>query len=147
MEFNAVQDAVKSLEKANANLGPELLSADDARELLAVYARAVKLASYGQTALARKIDNAVEVARTLRCLHGQGQGDRGRGQALGDAPEVSDVFKGGDISLDQATEIARAEQAQPGSATELLEVAERESFQVLRERPARSCWRPNSSGA
>lgn len=36
--------------------------------------------------------------------------------------------------MDQATEIARAEKAEPGSATELLEVAHKESFQVLREK-------------
>jgi hypothetical protein len=35
--------------------------------------------------------------------------------------------------VDQASEIARAEQAEPGSASDLLEVAQKETFQVLRE--------------
>jgi hypothetical protein len=134
MEFTAVQDAVKSLEKANANLEPELLSAEDARNLLATYARAVKLATYGQTALARKIDDGAEVARASGVSMGKAKATVETGQALGDAPEVSDAFRDGDISLDQATEIARAEQADPGSAAELLEVAHKETFQVLREK-------------
>ena len=47
---------------------------------------------------------------------------------------MAEAFAGGSISLDQATEIARAEKAQPGSAAELLSVAREESFQVLREK-------------
>jgi hypothetical protein len=58
MDSTPVQEAVTWLEKANADLEPELLSAEDGRVLLAVYARAVKLASYGQTAIARKLDDA-----------------------------------------------------------------------------------------
>jgi hypothetical protein len=134
MERTPIREAVTLLEKANANLEPELLSADDARGLLVTYARAVKLASYGQTALARRIDDAAEVARSSDVSMGKAKATVEAGQTLGDAPEVSDAFKDGDISLDQATEIARAEQAQPGSATELLEVAHKESFQVLREK-------------
>src|SRR5918998_1690936 len=98
MEVNAVQDAVTSLEKANANLEPELLSPDDARRLLAAYARAVKLALYGQTALARKIDDAAEVARASGASMGKAKATVEAGRALGDAPEVSDAVKDGDIS-------------------------------------------------
>ena len=50
------------------------------------------------------------------------------------ADQVRDAFKSGEISLDQATEIAKAEQASPGSSTELLKLAQDESFQTLRER-------------
>ena len=129
MEVNAVQDAVKSLEKANANLEPELLSAEDARKLFATYARAEKLVAYGKTVLARKIDDAAEVARSSGVSMGKAKATVDTGQALADAPEVSDAFRDGDASLDQATEIARAEQADPRSATELLEVAHKENFQ------------------
>jgi hypothetical protein len=79
MELDAVRDAVTSLEKANANLEPELLSIDDARTLLATYARAVKLASYGQTALAPKLDDAAEVARTTGVsMRKEGHGRHGQ---------------------------------------------------------------------
>ena len=56
------------------------------------------------------------------------------GNALSEAPEVSDAFKSGDISLDQATEIARAEESAPGVASELVEVARDESFHVLKDK-------------
>jgi hypothetical protein len=134
MELAALQDAVTCLEKTNANLEPELLTADDARKLLPVYVRAVKLASYGQTALTRKLDDAAEVARATGVSMGKAKAALDTATALNDAPEVSDAFKSGNISVDQAAEIARAEQAHPGSATALLEVAHNETFHVLRER-------------
>jgi hypothetical protein len=75
MEASHVDEAVELLEKANADLEPELLSADAARNQLALYARAEKLAAYAKTMLARKLDNAGEIARTHGCLGGQGQDD------------------------------------------------------------------------
>ena len=49
-------------------------------------------------------------------------------------PRVGDALARGEVSLDQAGEIAKAEQAHPGSAGELLAVAREESFHVLRDR-------------
>jgi 5-methylcytosine-specific restriction endonuclease McrA len=43
-------------------------------------------------------------------------------------------LKGGSISLDQASEIARAEKACPGVSGELLAIADEESFHVLRDK-------------
>ena len=63
METTHVGDAITSLAKANANLEPDLLSVSDARELLGAYARAQRLAAFGVAALARKLDDASEVAR------------------------------------------------------------------------------------
>jgi hypothetical protein len=134
MELTPVQEAGTWLEKANANLDPDLLSIETVREQFAVYARAERLVAYGKTMLARKLDDAGEVARTTGVSVGKAKVTVDTGKALSDAMEVCDAFKSGDISADQASEIARAEQAEPGSASELLEVAERESFQVLRER-------------
>jgi hypothetical protein len=78
-----VEEAVEPLEKANADLEPELLSADAARTHLAFYARAEKLAAYAKTMPARKLDDATEVALTTGGLGGQGQGDGGHGQGRG----------------------------------------------------------------
>ena len=75
MEISHINDAVGALEKANANLEPELLTAGAARELLACYARAEKLASYGRAVLARRVDDVSEVARvTGTCGQGQAGG-------------------------------------------------------------------------
>jgi Domain of unknown function (DUF222) len=97
-------------------------------------ARAEKLVAYGKTMLARKLDDAAEVARTTGISIGKAKATVDTAKTLSDAPEVCEAFKGGDISVDQASEIARAEKAEPGCATELLEVAYEETFQVLRER-------------
>ncbi len=56
MEFSQLDDAVTLLEKANAELQPELLTVAGARERLEVYARARKLVDYGIAALAARID-------------------------------------------------------------------------------------------
>jgi hypothetical protein len=45
MEFKAVDHAIEWLEKANANLQPELLVSGDARRLLERYARVERLAT------------------------------------------------------------------------------------------------------
>ncbi|CAN5650722.1 hypothetical protein BH24ACT26_BH24ACT26_06780 [soil metagenome] len=129
-----IGEAVTSLEKANADLEPELLSADAARDLLAAYARAEKLASFGKTVLARKLDDATEVARVTGTSVGKAKAAVDTGKALGDADDVRGAFRGGDISLDQATEIAKAERARPGTGAELLSVAATEAFHVLRDR-------------
>ncbi|MGH2702457.1 MAG: HNH endonuclease [Actinomycetota bacterium] len=127
-----IDEAVTRLEKANADLEPDLLSADDARDLLAAYARAEKLVAYGKTLLARRLDDPSGLARVTGTSMGKAKATVEAGRALGEADVVRNAFKSGELSLDQATEIARAEVAQPGSANELLALAERESFQVLK---------------
>lgn len=134
MESNILHDAVTLLEKANANLEPGLMTAEAARALLAEYARAEKLAAFGKAVLARKIDDTTEIARVTGTSIGKAKQTVETGKALKDADDVRDAFAGGAISLDQATEIARAEQARPGSAPELLEVAETEAFHVLKDK-------------
>jgi hypothetical protein len=63
MDLSPVEQAVELLEKANAELQPELLPAAVADKLLAAYARAEKLAGYGVAALAAKRNDACELAR------------------------------------------------------------------------------------
>ncbi|MDQ3218360.1 MAG: hypothetical protein M3Q18_11040, partial [Actinomycetota bacterium] len=64
MEFAAMDEAIKQIEKSNIDLEPEVLDADTVRELLSRYARAKKLVSYGETMLAAKLGDAAVVART-----------------------------------------------------------------------------------
>ena len=63
MGSRVVDDAIELLEKANADLEPELLSANDAKALLEAYSRAEKLAGFGVAALARKVHDAAQIAR------------------------------------------------------------------------------------
>jgi hypothetical protein len=134
MEFKAVDHAIEWLEKANANLQPELLVSGDARRLLERYARVERLATYGKAALARKVDDASEVARATGTSIGRAKETVNTGQVLEESPVLDDALKHGRVSLDQASEIAKAEASAPGSAKELVEVARKEAFHVFKEK-------------
>ncbi|MGH2757402.1 MAG: HNH endonuclease [Actinomycetota bacterium] len=129
-----LQEAERHLEKANADLEPELLSAEAARELLASYARIKKLASFGEATLARKIDDAPAIARVTGTSIGKAKQTVETGKTLRDSDDLCDALAGGELSLDQATEIAAAERACPGSAAALVFVAKDEPFCVLKDK-------------
>ena len=114
MQEDFIDDAIASLEKANAGLEPELLSAERARRLLKAYAKAEKLAAFGRTVIARKVDDATVLARATGTSVGKAKQVVETAKALQDAEMVAEAFAGGAISLDQASEIAKAEKAQPG---------------------------------
>ncbi|MGH2735108.1 MAG: HNH endonuclease [Actinomycetota bacterium] len=134
MEVTVLDEAVELLEKANADLEPELLSVHDARMLLESYARVQRLAAFGVAALARRIDDASEIARVTGTSMGRARETVATSKVLGESAPLEDALKHGDVSLEQAAEIARAEEAAPGAATELVAVARDESFHVLKER-------------
>jgi hypothetical protein len=137
MEFSHLDDAVTLLEKANAELEPELLTVAGARERLEVYARARKLIDYGITALAARIDDAASLARATGTSVPQATDTIATGKILRDSAPLEEALGHGDISLVQASEIAKAEACAPGSASELLAVADEESFSVLRQKARR----------
>ncbi len=134
MASTAIEEAIAWLEKSNADLEPELMRAADARRLLAAYARAEKLAAFGVAALARKLDNAEEIARVTGSSAGKAKAVVATAKVMGSSGELSLAMQQGQVSLDQATEIAKAEESSPGAAKELLRVAKKESFQVLKEK-------------
>src|SRR5688572_960435 len=111
MFFDHLQDAIASLEKANAELTPELLSAADARDALAACARAEKLIAYTKTALARRVDDAEVVSEMTGTSVGKAKEFVRTAQALRDCDSVSGALASGSVSLDQATEIVKAEKA------------------------------------
>ena len=129
-----MDEAIRQIEKSNIDLEPEVLDAHAVRELLSRYARAKKLVSYGETMLAAKLDDPEMVARATGVSVGKAKATVDTGNSLKSADEVREAFCSGEISLDQATEISKAEQSSPGSSTELLKLAREESFQALRER-------------
>jgi len=133
MELSIVGEAAELLEKANADLDSDLVSADAARAIFATYERVVRLGLFGRAVMARKIDEASEVARMTGTSLGRAKETVETSKALRHAPEVSEALKSGDISLDQAAEIAKAEQARPGSSAELLALAHNDAFRVLRD--------------
>ena len=130
----AIDEAIELLEKANADLEPELLSVPGARARLKAYSRAQRLAAFGVATLARRIDDASELARVTGTSVGRAKETVTTGRILGSSDDLSEALRHGDISLDQAAEIAKAEESSPGAATELLTVAREETFNVLKEK-------------
>ena len=105
--------AVAQLEKANANLEPELLSPVSAREQLKSYVRAQRLVGFGVAALARRIDDAAEIARATGSSTGKAKDTIATGKVLNESAPLEDALKHG-VSLEQATEIAKAEESRRG---------------------------------
>ena len=134
MELARLQEAIELLEKVNAGLEPELLSVPDAKEHMRLYARAQRLSAFGVTALACKLDDATKLAQLTGTSMGKAKEMVATSAVLGGSAPLNEALKHGEISLDQATEIARAEGASPGAATGLLEVARKEPFHVLKEK-------------
>ncbi|HEY7874142.1 MAG TPA: HNH endonuclease [Actinomycetota bacterium] len=129
-----IGEAIELLEKSNAELEPELMSAAGARELLADYSRAEKLVAYGIAALARKVRDASVVAQASGISAGKAQAVVRTGEVMASSAELSMAMQTGTVSLDQATEIAKAEEAKPGAAAQLLPVARDQGFHVLKEK-------------
>jgi hypothetical protein len=96
-----LQDAIASAQKANVELAPELLSAPDALRALAAYAELKKLASYGEAALAQRVDDAEKLARVSGTSVARARQVVETAKALGDADIVRDALAGGSISFDQ----------------------------------------------
>jgi HNH endonuclease len=134
MPKDLVDRAIELLEKANAGLEPELMRGTDARKLMAAYGKAEKLASYGVAALARRVDDAAVVARATGISAGKAQTVLATGKVMGTSDELDFAMQQGAVSLDQATEIARAEESVPGAAKELVKLARCEAFHVLKDK-------------
>jgi 5-methylcytosine-specific restriction endonuclease McrA len=131
--FVHVKQAIKELQKENASLQPELLSAAAAQRALEEYAQVKRLADFGIAALTRKVNDASAVARVTGTSIGKAKETVATGKMLKESDELGEALRFGDVSLDQATEIAKAEESAPGVAKELIKVAKKESFQVLRD--------------
>ena len=129
-----IDQAIELLENANAELQPELVQAPVACKLLASYARARRLVDFGIAGLSRKVNDASEVAKATGTSMGKAKAVVSTGKVLATSEELGAALQRGDVSLDQATEIASAEESAPGAARELVAVAQKEAFHVLRDK-------------
>lgn len=131
--FSHLDQAIELLEKANADLEPELLDSAGARALLERYARARKLSDFGVAAIARKVDDAQVVSRTTGTPVGQAKATIELGNNLKAAPELGDALQTGAVSAEQAREIACAEASVPGVVEHLVKLASEEPFHVFKD--------------
>ena len=127
---------IEMFEKANADLEPDLMTQAEVERTFELYARAERLVAYGKALLARRMDEA-KVARVSGTSLGKAKAVVATGKAMESSPELTDALQHGEVSLDQAAEIAAAEQSAPGAAAKLLRVAEAGPFHVLRDEARR----------
>ena len=132
-----IDQAIELLEKANAELEPELLDSSGARVVLDRYATARRLVDYGVAAVARKVDDAAVVSRVTGTPVGHAKATIALGTNLKAAPELGAALQSGAVSAEQAIHIASAEASVPGITEELVAVANSEPFHVFKDRARR----------
>lgn len=126
-------DATALIERANAKLDACELSAAGTRSLMNAYARIQRLGGFGVAALSARVDDPSKVARATGTSLGKARDTVATGGALRSSPDLHEALQQGAVSLDQAAEIARAEEAAPGSVRGLVKVAKEEAFHVLKD--------------
>ena len=128
-----VKEVRQRIDKFNAGLEPELVDASLARSLLEEFVGIGRCVDFAVAALSHKIDDATAVARTAGTSMGQAKATIEMGYNLKAAPELGEALKSGEVSLEQASEIAKAEASAPGVVDELVKVAKEQPFIVLKE--------------
>jgi len=127
-------DALALIERANAKLRPDELSRSEAHSLIDAFGRIVKLGGFGVASLSPILGDAAAVARVSGTSMGKAREAVATGTAIQTSPDLNAAMRQGSVSLDQAAEIARAEEAAPGSARSLVKLAQGEAFHVLKDK-------------
>ena len=129
-----MEQLVQLAEKANADFEPELMTVEAARQDLAQAVHVRRMMEFRIAGLSRRLNDAQELARVTGTSIGKAKEVVATGKVLERSEELSSALQQGEISLEQAGEIASAEESSPGAARELLEVARKEPFHVLKDK-------------
>jgi hypothetical protein len=125
---------------------PAVLSGQDCAAAVVLLARVEKMAAAGKARAALRAaecgahgGKGLSDAPDWLARHSGGPAGRARDElsaaaAVEDSPETKEALLNGELSLAQAAEITDTDREQPGSAAELIELAKKESFAVVRER-------------
>ena len=93
MEGTYLARALDFLERSNSELSPEVMTSRDARELLAAYSKAQRLAAFGIAALTRRLDDAEAVAGLTGTCVGQAKATIETGRAIETAPTIGQILR------------------------------------------------------
>jgi hypothetical protein len=133
MEVEHIEGAVGVLEAAVQELDADRVDPAQVHRLTALFTRAERAAAGAAAVLARRIGDPRVVARQQGTSMGKARAIVGLSDRLADTPALEAAVRGGGLSLDQATEIAKAETAAPGCADRLVDVAQHQPLHVLRD--------------
>jgi hypothetical protein len=84
--------------------------------------------------LSFRLGDAAAVARVSGTSIGKAREAVATGTTIQASPDLDAAMRQGAVSLDQAAEIARAEEGAPGSARTLVKVAQDKAFHVLKDK-------------
>lgn len=140
-----VLEVVEQACKAVARLDPAVFSGEDCAEIAEVLARAEKTYAGARARAAARAaacgahrsrgfaDGAEWLARQSGKSRAEALDELRAGRALSALPATTAALAAGDISIHEAAEVARAQQAAPGSEARLLELAKSSGLSVLKE--------------
>jgi hypothetical protein len=140
-----VLEVVEQACKAVARLDPAVFSGEDCAEIAEVLARAEKTYAGARARAAARAaacgahrsrgfaDGAEWLARQSGKSRAEALDELRAGRALSALPATTAALAAGDISIHEAAEVARAQQAAPGSEARLLELAKSSGLSALKE--------------
>ena len=134
MDTDRVESLVEGLGAVVRDLDADRIDPAVAHRLVALFTRGERACAGAAALLARRIGDPRVLARQSGTSMGKARALVGLSERLADTPALASAVRGGEVSLDQATEIAKAETAAPGCADTLVGVARREPFHVLRHK-------------
>ncbi|MDX1690741.1 MAG: HNH endonuclease [Acidimicrobiia bacterium] len=134
MEARLIIEAIGLAEQANEGVAGIVREPAETRRLLDLYVRLERLAAYGKATLSARVGDATRLARSQGTSVGAARRAIDTGRALAAEPRLAEATRRGDVSVDQAGEIAAAASADPGALDDLLDTARTESFRTLRDR-------------
>ncbi|MGA9597604.1 MAG: hypothetical protein WBV06_15730 [Acidimicrobiia bacterium] len=138
MEAQPVESAVEIFESAVHDLDADRFDRESAYRLITLFGRAERAAAGAAAVLARRIGDPRLLARQQGTTVTKARAVLGLSERLADTPVLAGAVRAGGVSLDQATEIAKAETDAPGCADTLVQVAQQEPFHELRHQARRA---------
>ena len=136
--FDHLTAARRSLRQFNEELDVDALSTIEAKATIESLARIEKLAAGGRLRLLRKLADDQATADWLAGQTGQTKGQAQRdvdaAQAVPEGSATDEALRDGDLSADQAHEVASGSAADPSAEEALLDSARRESMSELKRK-------------
>jgi len=135
--LDALTEAVRVVRRVTAGLAADRCSRAEWERRLTVFVELEKLAGFGKASAAARVADADGLAALCGSSVGRAREVLAAGRALTASPVLAEAMADGQVSVDQASEIARTMTVAPGAVDELVEVARTGSLQTLRDRARR----------
>jgi hypothetical protein len=132
MELARVREAVGVLKAELNSLVPSMVDPGMAQRLIEVLSEGNRACSSATALLASRVGDPDRLARDLGTSVGKARSVRDLSDQLKRSPALDRAMRDGALSVDQATEISKAEAVVPGSADHLVDVARSGSFHELK---------------